>query len=94
MPHNPIDVIYPQNRISHVVEVLHDGTVNEPYEFSIARIQLNNGVIVNGIRYNMNEWNEDNPDIGYPTCRPGNPTWFILPEIEDLLPVLNNVFKR
>jgi hypothetical protein len=93
MPHNPIDVIYPQNRISHVVEVLHDGTVNEPNEFSIARIQLNNGVIVNGIRYNMNEWNEDNPDIGYPTCRPGNPTWFILPEIEDLLPVLNNVFK-
>ena len=93
MPHNPIDVIYPQNRISHVVEVLHDGTVNEPNEFSIARIQLNNGVIVNGIRYNMNEWNEDNPDIGYPTCRPGNPTWFILPEIVDLLPVLNKVFK-
>lgn len=92
MPYNPIEVIYPQNRIRRVIRVLHDGTVNQPHEFSIAEIELQNDDTCFGIRYNENDWNEGNPDLGYPTVRPGNPTWFILPEIQTLLPVLNRIF--
>jgi hypothetical protein len=92
MPFNPTDVIYPQNRIRRVIRVLHDGTVNPPHEFSIAEIELQDNSTCFGLRHNTNEWNEDNPDLGYPTCRPGNPTWFILPDVADLLPVLNRVF--
>jgi hypothetical protein len=91
-PINPMDVIYPQNRISHVVRVLHDGTVNAPHEFSIAEIELRDGSRCFGLRHNENEWNENNPDLGYPTCRPGNPTWFILPDTKPLLQVMNVVF--
>lgn len=92
MPYNPIDVIYPQNRIRRVIRVLHDGTQNEPDEFSIAEVEFQNNTSGYGIMLNLNRWNEDNPDLGYPTCRPGNPTWFILPDMETLLPVLNQIF--
>jgi hypothetical protein len=91
-PFRPVDVIFPQNRIKKVIEVLHDGTTNSPYEFSIAKLELKNGNTCYGLRYNINEWNENNPDLGYPTCRPGNPTWFILPDENDLLKVMNKVF--
>ena len=94
MPFSPWDVIYPQNRIARVINVLHDGTLNEPSEFSIAELELQDGGTAFGIRHNMNLWNEENPDLGYPTCRPGNPTWFILPNINTLLPVLNQVFNH
>lgn len=93
-PYNPLDVIYPQNRINRVIRVLHDGTQNIPFAFSIAEIELNDGSTCFGIRHNINVWNEDNPYIGYPTCRPGNPTWFILPEVDDLLDVMNRVFQQ
>lgn len=92
MPYSPNDVIYPMNRIRRVIRVLHDGTQNDPDEFSIAELEFHDGSTGFGIRHNINYWNDDNPDVGYPTCRPGNPTWFILPEIETLLPVLNQVF--
>lgn len=80
------------NRIKRVIKVLHDGTVNSPNEFSIAELEFLDNSRGFGIRHNMNEWNEGNPNLGYPTCRPGNPTWFILPDTQTLLPVLNQVF--
>ncbi|WP_147368063.1 hypothetical protein [Fibrisoma montanum] len=92
MPYNPKDVVYPQNRIKRVVRVLHDGTQIAPDSFSIAELELQNGEIVFGLRHNYNYWNEGNPDIGYPTVRPGNPTWFILPDVNALLQVMNIVF--
>lgn len=92
MPHNPIDVIFPKSKIRRVIRVLHDGTINPPHDFSIAELEFNNGTTGFGLRHNMNKWNEGNPDIGYPTCRPGNPTWFILPDIQELLRVMNVVF--
>lgn len=92
-PFNPINVIYPQNRIRRVIRVLHDGTVNAPHEFSIAELELQDNSTCFGLRHNINEWNEDNPDIGYPTCRPGNPTWFILPDTDDLLTIMIQVFR-
>jgi hypothetical protein len=93
MPFNPSDVIFPQNRIRRVIRVLHDGTQNDPEEFSIAEIEFIDGSTGFGLRHNMNWWNEGNPDIGYPTCRPGNPTWFILPDVQDFLLVMNRVFQ-
>lgn len=93
MPFNPQDVIYPMSRIKRVVRVLHDGVLNSPHEFSIAELEFHDNSTAFGIRHNLNEWNEENPDLGYPTCRPGNPTWFILPDVDDLLPVLNQLFS-
>lgn len=92
MPHDPHTVVFPANRIRRVVKVLHDGTRKVPNEFSIAQLELHGGHQCYGLRYNMNLWNAGNPHIGYPTVRPGNPTWFILPDIDKLLPVLNQVF--
>ncbi|WP_338867966.1 hypothetical protein WBJ53_16255 [Spirosoma sp. SC4-14] len=92
MPYNPKDVVYPKNRIKKVIRVLHDGTQSTPDGFSIAEIELQNGEKVFGLRHNYNYWNEDNPDIGYPTVRPGNPTWFILPDVNALQQVINTVF--
>ena len=43
MPYNPQDVIYPQNRIKRVIRVLHDGTQNNPEDFSIALLELQDG---------------------------------------------------
>ena len=94
MPYNAQDVIYPQNWISHVVEVLHEDPPGNEDGFSIALLELRDGSQVYGLRHNYNYWNEDNPDIGYPTVRPGNPTWFILPNITDLLNVMNRIFNR
>ena len=92
MPINPQDVIFPRNRIKRIVRVLHDGVLNTPNDFSIAELEFHDNTTGFGIRHNMNEWNEENPDLGYPTCRPGNPTWFILPDMETLLPALNQIF--
>jgi hypothetical protein len=92
MPISPQNVIYPKNRIKRV-SILHDGTLNPPYEFSIAELEFHDGTKAIGIRHNINDWNDNNPDLGYPTCRPGNPTWFILPDINKLLPTLISIFK-
>ncbi|MCW3116838.1 MAG: hypothetical protein JWM28_920 [Chitinophagaceae bacterium] len=92
-PFNPLDVIFPKNRILRVVRVLHDGIINNPIGFCIAELELHDGIHCFGIRHNWNDWNEENPDIGYPTCRPGNPTWFILPNPQELIFVMNNVFN-
>ncbi len=92
MPHDPHTVVFPANRIKRIIRVLHDGTRNTPDEFSIAELEFHDGSTGFGLRHNMNYWNDDNPDIGYPTVRPGNPTWFILPDIADLLAVMNHVF--
>jgi len=91
-PFNPLDVVFPKNRIRRVIRVLHDGTTTQPNDFSIAELELHDGTTCFGLRHNTNDWNEDNPDLGYPTCRPGNPTWFILPNVNDLLQVMNRVF--
>lgn len=93
-PFNPLEVIYPKNKIRQIIRVLHDGIVNPPEGFCIAELELHDGTRCYGLRHNWNDWNDDNPDIGYPTCRPGNPTWFILPEPEILLPVLNRIFSN
>ena len=88
----PSLVIYPKSRIKSV-KVLYDGTLAPFNEFSLAELELLNGSKVIGIRHDRNEWNENDEEKGYPTCRPGNPTWFILPNIKTLLPVLNKIFK-
>lgn len=87
----PAKVIYPKSRIRSV-KVLYDGTLSPFYEFSIAELELHDGNKVIGIRHDRNTWNENDEEKGYPTCRPGNPTWFILPEITSLTAVLTNIF--
>lgn len=92
MPYKPEDVIYPKSHFRRVVRVLHDGTANTPEDFSIAEIELHDGERVYGIRHNVNYWNGKNPDIGYPTCRPGSPTWYLLPgSFEELIAELSMI---
>lgn len=85
-PHN---AIYPKKHFQ-AVEVLHDGTVDGS-EFSIAKIELKDGRTVFGIRHDRNIWNEHNEENGYPVVRGGLPSWFILPDIGDLLIVLERM---
>jgi len=92
MPISPATIVFPASRIRRIIRIIHDGTVNAPFEFSLAELEFHDNSTAIGIRNNMNDWNENNPDLGYPTCRPGNPTWFMLPDIQLLLPVLNQAF--
>lgn len=88
----PNQAIYPKSKIKNV-RVLYDGTINQQMEFSLAELTLHNGDVVIGIRHDRNEWNENNDENGYPVVRGGKPSWFILPDINNLLPVLNAEFK-
>ncbi len=87
MSHKPQDVIYPKNRIKRVVRVLHDGT-ESGNEFSLAELELHDGTHLYGIRHDYSYWNDNNPELGSPSSF-GRPTWFILPDLAILLPMLN-----
>jgi hypothetical protein len=76
------------------VNVLYDGTTHPFLEFSLAELELHDGSVVIGIRHDRNEWNENNEENGYPVVRGGRPSWFILPQMTALLPVLNHVFRK
>lgn len=91
MAFNPEEVIFPLNRIRRVIQVFHDGTQNDPEDFSIAELEFTDGTTGIGIRHNYSYWNENNPDLGSPTSF-GRPAWFILPPMDDLLPILNQKF--
>lgn len=88
----PSQAIFPKSRIKKVT-VLYDGTKSPHLEFSIAELELHNGHKAIGIRHDRNEWNENTEENGYPVVRGGRPSWFIMPDIDALLPVLNQVFK-
>ena len=88
----PHQAIYPKSRIRSV-RVLYDGTVTG-LEFSIAELELIDGSIAHGIRHDRNEWNENDDEKGYPVVRGGLPSWFIMPPMSALLPVLNKVFSK
>jgi hypothetical protein len=87
----PSDAIYPKKHIKSV-RVIYDGTKAPFNEFSIAELELHNGDKAIGIRHDRNEWNENNEENGYPVVRGGLPSWFIMPEISQVLPVLNQLF--
>jgi hypothetical protein len=87
----PSDAIYPMSRI-RTVNVLYDGTQPPHHEFSLAELELHNGDHVLGIRHDRNEWNENTEENGYPVVRGGRPSWFILPDINILLPELKRLF--
>lgn len=87
----PADAIFPKKHIKSV-RVLYDGTKPPYCEFSIAELELKNGSIAIGIRHDRNEWNETTEENGYPVVRGGRPSWFILPNINTLLPVLQQLF--
>jgi len=89
----PSNAIYPKNRIRKIT-VLYDGTKPPYNEFSIAELELLNGTTAIGIRHDRNEWNATTNKNGYPVVRGGRPSWFILPDINALLPVLNEVFNE
>ena len=89
----PSSVIYPKSRFKNI-RVLYDGTKSPYNEFSIAELELIDGRKTIGLRQDRNKWNESDEEKGYPTCRPGNPTWFIIPDINILLPVLNELFEN
>ena len=88
----PAQAIFPKNRIKSVT-VLYDGTQPPYHEFSIAELELHNGEKAIGIRHDRNEWNENTEENGYPVVRGGRPSWFIVPNMKLLLPVLNQVFS-
>lgn len=88
----PIEAVYPKNRIKRIVEIIYDGTFPGHHEFSIARLELIDGVFVIGIRHDRNEWNETTEEKGYPVVRGGRPSWFILPKnFEHFLGELNKI---
>jgi hypothetical protein len=89
----PSDAIYPKSKIKNVT-VLYDGTKPPFNEFSIAELELHDGSKCIGVRHDRNEWNENNDENGYPVVRGGLPSWFIMPSIHQLLPILNNLFEE
>ena len=89
----PSAAIYPVSKIRSV-NVLYDGTQPGGLEFSIAELELRTGETVIGIRHDRNEWNVNNDENGYPMVRGGRPSWFIMPNMEELLPKLNEVLKK
>lgn len=86
----PDNAIYPRNRIQRV-EVLYDGTQDNGFEFSLANLILHDGSTAIGIRWDRNTWNENNEENGYPVVRGVYPAWFILPDINNLIEILNNL---
>jgi hypothetical protein len=89
----PSQAIYPMSRIQSV-DVLYDGTLPNNLEFSIARLTLKDGSQAIGIRHDRNEWNENNEENGYPVVRGGRPSWFLLPDINNLSAVLNMIVSK
>jgi hypothetical protein len=89
----PSDAIFPKNRIRKVT-VLYDGTQPPYLEFSIAKLELIDGTTAIGIRHDRNEWNENTEENGYPVVRGGRPSWFIMPPMDNLLPILNQLFHK
>jgi hypothetical protein len=89
----PSEAIYPKSKFKKVT-VLYDGTQHPYLEFSIAQIELHNGEHVIGIRHDRNRWNANNDENGYPVVRFGRPTWFILPDMASLMPVLTTIYER
>jgi hypothetical protein len=90
---DPKTIVSPKSQIKRVVKVLYNDAYKTPpgdLEFSIARLELHNGTEKIGIRHDISYWSE-NKEIGYPAPR-GNPGWFILPDMDDLLPKLNELF--
>lgn len=75
----PIEVLSPRNLIDRIIRIVYNGTLEGGLRFSIAEILLQNGNIVFGIRHDINNLNENNSELGYPTVRGGHPSWFILP---------------
>ena len=86
----PSEAIYPKSRFKKIT-VLYDGTLPTHMEFSIAEIELHNGETAIGIRHDRNEWNDNTEENGYPVVRGGRPSWFILPDLKTLIPVLIKV---
>lgn len=87
---SPEKAIYPKKHIKKVT-VLYNGSRNPKHEFSIAKLELHNGSTAIGVRHDRNEWNENTEEKGYPTVRGGLPSWFILPNMKDLLTELNKL---
>lgn len=90
---SPHEAIYPKSRFKSV-KVLYDGTKKPKHEFSIAEIELKDGKKVIGIRHDRNEWNENTKENGYPVVRGGRPSWFIIPNVNEFLPILNKIIKE
>ena len=84
----PKDVVSPKTRIRDV-EPISDGTTNGNC-FSLAKLTLHDGNLVAGIRWDYSDWSED-PDKGYPLIRGQYPCWFVLPDINLLKSVLNEI---
>jgi hypothetical protein len=89
----PSQAIYPKKYIKKV-NVLYDGTKPPYNEFSIAELELHDGKKAIGIRHDRNTWNEKNQNKGYPTVRGGRPSWLIVPDIDRLLPILNDIHSK
>lgn len=87
----PSKAIYPKKHIKSV-KVLYDGTKPPHLEFSIAELEFIDGSKTIGIRHDRNEWNDNTEENGYPVVRGGLPSWFIMPDITTVLPVLNKLF--
>ncbi len=88
----PKDAIYPASKISKV-KVLYDGTKAPFHEFSIAELTLKDGTKAIGVRHDRNVWNTTTVERGYPVVRGGRPSWFIMPNMPALLPILNSIFN-
>lgn len=89
----PSQAIYPMKHIKKVT-VLYDGSNNPEHEFSIAELELRAGGKAIGIRHDRNDWNENTAEKGYPTVRGGRPSWFIMPNMDNLLGELNKLKKE
>jgi hypothetical protein len=90
---DPNTIKSPKSQIEDV-EVIYNGTLEvapNDLEFSIAKLKLRNGNIAYGIRHDRSYWSSD-IENGYPVARGIYPCWFILPNMDDLLPKLNELF--
>lgn len=85
----PMEIKSPKSLIRDVIEVIYNGAEHDT-NFTIVRLQLIDYTQVYGIRYNRNNLNPNNPELGYPTIR-GHETWLILPDLESMLPILNQL---
>ena len=92
---NPKTIKYPKSRIKDNINVLYDGTITGHLGFSIAELETKDtpSKKIIGIRYDYSDWSK-NPNDGYPLIRGKYPCWFILPDIEKLLPILNELFPK
>ena len=90
---DPKTIVSPKAQIEKVIKVLYNDALSIPpgdLEFSIAELLLRDGTTKIGIRHDVSYWSPD-MENGYPAPR-GNPGWFILPDMGDLLPKLIELF--